>query len=87
MLHSVLTCRWHDVQIRCELGVSEEDKLLIFMYGGHTGGSWKLHDRSLPPGWRCVICSNGKLPPGVELPSNFLLAEKEAYTPDLVRHA
>ena len=39
---------------------------------------------SLPEGWLCIVCSNGKLPGGRQLPETFLLAEKDVYTPDLV---
>jgi hypothetical protein len=55
------------------------------MYGGHTPGKWHLSMDSLPPGWQCVVCSNGKLPDGKPLPANFILADKDAFTPDLVR--
>ena len=73
-----------DAQVRTELGISDEAKLVVFMYGGHTPGAWQLHDKSLPTGWQCLVCSNGKVPEGMQLPQNFILAEKDAYTPDLV---
>lgn len=66
------------------MGIDEGVKLVVFMYGGHTPGAWQLHEDSLPPGWQCIVCSNGQLPGGRQLPSSFRLAEKDAYTPDLV---
>ncbi len=59
--------------------------MVVFMYSGHTPGKWQLHADSLPPGWTCIVCSNGKPPDGQPLPPNFILADKEAFTPDLVR--
>ena len=72
------------VQVRAEMGIKEGIKLVVLMYGGHTPGSWRLHADSLPPNWRCIVCSGGQLPEGMQLPSNFVLADKDAYTPDLV---
>ena len=66
------------------MGISEGVRLVVFMYGGHTAGAWQLHADSLPAGWQCIVCSNGKLPEGKQLPPSFVLADKDAYTPDLV---
>jgi len=72
-------------QVRAELSIDEVTKVCVFMYGGHTAGKWQLHADSLPPGWVCIVCSNGKLPDGKPLPPNFILADRDAFTPDLVR--
>ena len=72
-------------QVRAELGIPEATKLLVFMYGGQPPGDWELQADSLPPGWLCIVCSGGKLPGGKPLPYNFMLADKDAYTPDLVQ--
>lgn len=74
-------------QVRAELEISEGTKILVFMYGGQPPGDWQLRADSLPKGWTCIVCSNGLLPGGKQLPHNFLLAAKDAYTPDLVRSA
>ena len=70
--------------MRRELGLSEAEKLVVLMFGGWPAGDWQLRADSLPADWRCIVCSGGKLPGGKPLPSNFILADKECYTPDLV---
>lgn len=72
-------------QVRKELGLSEEMNIVVFIFGGQPAGDWRMHASWLPEGWRCVVCSQGVAPGGFELPENFILAPKEAYTPDLVR--
>lgn len=74
-----------DLQVRSELGLGEGSHLAVFIYGGQPPGEWRLEASSLPPGWTCVVCSAGRPPQGVELPPNFILAQEDAYTPDLVR--
>ena len=40
--------------------------------------------QALPAGWRCIACSGGQPLGTGPLPDNFLLADADAYTPDLV---
>jgi len=72
------------LQVREELGLHQGSSLAVFIYGGQPPGRWHLEDATLPPGWTCVVCSAGRPPQGVELPTNFRLAAEDAYTPDLV---
>jgi hypothetical protein len=75
-------------EVRKDLGVRENERLAAFIYGGQPPGKdWRLEERCLPPGWRCVVCSAGSPPGNGPLPSNFILAEEDAYIPDLVAAA
>lgn len=40
--------------------------------------------QALPRGWRCLACSGGQPLGSGPLPDNFVLADVDAYTPDLV---
>ena len=71
-------------QVKAELGISLETKVVAFIYGGQPAGDWNLRAESLPPDWVCVVCAGGKLPGGKPLPANYLLASADAYIPDLV---
>lgn len=68
-----------------DLGLSPEQKLCCFLYGGQPPGRWALRAECLPPGWTCVVCAGGDPPGDAPLPHNFILAPADAYTPDLVR--
>lgn len=59
--------------------------MVVFIYGGQPPGDWHLREECLPKGWVCVVCAAGSPPGGHPLPSNFLLAPADAYTPDLVK--
>ncbi|GAQ77636.1 galactokinase [Klebsormidium nitens] len=67
-------------QVRAELGVSEDTKLLLFNFGGQDA-SWQLQASFLPPGWKCLVCTALPVP---ALPPNFLRPHHDAYTPDLI---
>ncbi|CAH2069789.1 unnamed protein product [Thlaspi arvense] len=48
-------------EVRRELGVPENVKLLIFNFGGQPTG-WKLKEEYLPAGWLCLVISRlGKI--------------------------
>ncbi|KAJ6863676.1 L-arabinokinase-like [Populus alba x Populus x berolinensis] len=67
-------------QVRKELGVEEDVKLVIFNFGGQPAG-WKLQEEFLPPGWKCVVCGGSDKE---EYPPNFIKLPKDAYTPDVI---
>lgn len=69
-----------------ELGLPEDTKLCLFIYGGQPPGQWELKADALPEGWICVVCSGGKpILSDKQLPSNFRLASPDEFIPDLVR--
>ncbi|CAN0859232.1 ARA1 [Linum grandiflorum] len=67
-------------EIRKELGVEEDVKLVILNFGGQPSG-WKLKEEFLPPGWLCLVCGASE---SQELPPNFVKLAKDAYTPDIM---
>ncbi|WOG85756.1 hypothetical protein DCAR_0104949 [Daucus carota subsp. sativus] len=67
-------------EVRKELGIAEDVKLVILNFGGQPAG-WKLKEESLPSGWLCLVC--GSLEDQV-LPPNFIKLAKDVYTPDLI---
>ncbi|XP_076933004.1 L-arabinokinase-like, partial [Bidens hawaiensis] len=66
-------------EVRSEMGISENVKLVILNFGGQPAG-WKLKEEYLPPGWLCVVCGSFEQ----ELPPNFIKLQKDAYTPDVM---
>ncbi|KAK9983931.1 hypothetical protein SO802_033456 [Lithocarpus litseifolius] len=66
-------------EVRKELGIGDDVKLVILNFGGQPAG-WNLKEEYLPSGWLCLVCgaSNQELPP------NFIKLAKDAYTPDLI---
>ncbi|GAY44535.1 hypothetical protein CUMW_082720, partial [Citrus unshiu] len=66
-------------EVRKELGIEDDVKLLILNFGGQPAG-WKLKEEYLPSGWKCLVCgaSDSQLPP------NFIKLPKDAYTPDFM---
>lgn len=66
-------------EVRKELGIEDDVKLLILNFGGQPAG-WKLKEEYLPSGWKCLVCgaSDSQLPP------NFMKLPKDAYTPDFM---
>ncbi|ONK68121.1 uncharacterized protein A4U43_C05F7660 [Asparagus officinalis] len=67
-------------EVRKELGIGEDVKLVIFNFGGQPAG-WILKQEWLPVGWLCLVCGASDKQ---ELPSNFIRLPKDAYTPDLM---
>ncbi|CAA7062623.1 unnamed protein product [Microthlaspi erraticum] len=67
-------------EVRKELGVPENVKLLIFNFGGQQTG-WKLKEEYLPAGWLCLVCGDSAKQ---ELPPNFIALPKDVYTPDVI---
>ncbi|PIN05397.1 Galactokinase [Handroanthus impetiginosus] len=67
-------------EVRKELGIKEDQKVLIYNFGGQPAG-WKLQKEYLPPGWICLVCGASE---GQDLPDNFMKLPKDVYTPDLI---
>ncbi|KAG5226238.1 L-arabinokinase [Salix suchowensis] len=67
-------------EVRKELGVEEDARLVIFNFGGQPAG-WKLQEEFLPPGWKCVVCGGSDKE---DYPPNFIKLPKDAYTPDVI---
>jgi len=67
-------------EVRKELGIGDDVKLVIFNFGGQQA-SWTLKEESLPPGWICLVCAAS---PKQEFPCNFKRLPTDAYTPDLI---
>ncbi|WOL08538.1 L-arabinokinase-like isoform X1 [Canna indica] len=68
------------MEIREELGIGNDVKVVIFNFGGQPAG-WNLKEEWLPVSWLCLVCGasdNQKLPP------NFVKLAKDAYTPDII---
>ncbi|KAK9097688.1 hypothetical protein Syun_024733 [Stephania yunnanensis] len=67
-------------EVRRELGIGEDVKLVIFNFGGQPAG-WNLKKEFLPDGWLCLVCGANE---DQELPPNFIRLAKDAYTPDVM---
>ncbi|KAI5659279.1 hypothetical protein M9H77_28072 [Catharanthus roseus] len=67
-------------EVRKELGIGDETKVLIYNFGGTPSGL-KLKEDFLPAGWICLVCGASE---GQELPQNFMRLPTEIYTPDLI---
>ncbi|OMO61941.1 hypothetical protein CCACVL1_23123 [Corchorus capsularis] len=67
-------------EVRKELGIGEDVKLVILNFGGQPAG-WTLREEYLPSGWLCLVCGASDTQ---ELPRNFIKLAKDAYTPDLI---
>ncbi|KAJ4754723.1 Galactokinase [Rhynchospora pubera] len=67
-------------EVRKELGISEDVKVLIFNFGGQPAG-WILKQEWLPDGWLCLVCGASE---NQELPPNFVKLAKDVYTPDVI---
>ncbi|XP_074582101.1 L-arabinokinase-like isoform X1 [Curcuma longa] len=67
-------------QIREELGIGNDVKVVIFNFGGQPAG-WNLKQEWLPDGWLCLVCGASDKQ---ELPPNFVKLAKDAYTPDVI---
>ncbi|GJR45923.1 L-arabinokinase-like protein [Tanacetum coccineum] len=66
-------------EVRSEMGISEDVKLVILNFGGQPAG-WKLKEDYLPPGWLCLVCGASEQ----ELPPNFIKLPRDVYTPDVM---
>ncbi|KAF6167317.1 hypothetical protein GIB67_043178 [Kingdonia uniflora] len=60
-------------EVRKELGIGEDVKLVIFNFGGQPAG-WKLKEEYLPAGWLCLVCGASD---SQELPPNFIKLAKD----------
>ncbi|KAI5673041.1 hypothetical protein M9H77_13405 [Catharanthus roseus] len=67
-------------QVRKELGIGENVKVVILNFGGQPAG-WKLKEEYLPSGWLCLVCGASDRQ---ELPPNFIKLAKDTYTPDVI---
>ncbi|XP_010263341.1 PREDICTED: L-arabinokinase-like [Nelumbo nucifera] len=67
-------------EVRKELGIGDDVKLVIFNFGGQPAG-WKLKQEYLPASWMCLVCGASD---DQELPPNFIKLAKDVYTPDLI---
>ncbi|CAI0438813.1 unnamed protein product [Linum tenue] len=67
-------------EIRKELAIGEDVKVVILNFGGQPSG-WRLKEEFLPPGWLCLVCGASDTQ---ELPPNFIKLAKDAYTPDVM---
>lgn len=87
--HCPLTClpATGVLQVYTELGLPQDTKLCVFIYGGQPPGQWELKESNLPEGWVCVVCSGGKpILSDKQLPSNFRLAKPDDFIPDMVSY-
>ncbi|KAJ1260746.1 hypothetical protein BS78_10G255900 [Paspalum vaginatum] len=67
-------------EVRKELGIEENAKVVIFNFGGQPAG-WKLKQEWLPDGWICLVCGASD---SQDVPPNFIKLAKDAYTPDVM---
>ncbi|XP_015971773.1 L-arabinokinase [Arachis duranensis] len=67
-------------EVREDLGVADDVKLVILNFGGQPGG-WQLKEEFLPSGWLGLVCGASE---STDLPPNFRKLDKEAYTPDII---
>ncbi|KAL4205295.1 hypothetical protein AMTRI_Chr01g113890 [Amborella trichopoda] len=67
-------------EVRKELGIGNDVKLVLFNFGGQQAG-WTLKKEWLPDGWLCLVCAASDKQ---ELPPNFIKLPKDVYTPDLI---
>ncbi|KAH7844149.1 hypothetical protein Vadar_024884 [Vaccinium darrowii] len=67
-------------EVRKELGIGDDVKVVILNFGGQPGG-WNLKEEYLPSGWLCLVCGASE---NQHLPPNFIKLAKDAYTPDLI---
>ncbi|XP_068641434.1 L-arabinokinase-like [Aristolochia californica] len=67
-------------EVRMELGLGEDVKVVIFNFGGQPAG-WHLKQEWLPAGWLCLVCGASD---DQEFPPNYIKLSKDAYTPDLI---
>ncbi|CAN6192994.1 unnamed protein product [Urochloa humidicola] len=67
-------------EVRKELGLEENAKVLVLNFGGQPAG-WKVKQEWLPDGWICLVCGASD---SQDVPPNFIKLAKDAYTPDVI---
>ncbi|KMZ73213.1 Galactokinase, partial [Zostera marina] len=67
-------------EVRKELGIGDNVKVLIINFGGQPAG-WKLKQEWLPVGWLCLVCGASNTQ---DFPPNFIKLPKDVYTPDVI---
>ncbi|XP_004498554.1 L-arabinokinase-like [Cicer arietinum] len=67
-------------EVRKELEIPDDVKLVILNFGGQPSG-WKLKEDFLPSGWLCLVCGASE---NEDLPPNFRRLARDAYTPDII---
>ncbi|XP_015693699.2 L-arabinokinase-like [Oryza brachyantha] len=67
-------------EVRKELGIEANTKVVVFNFGGQPSG-WNLKQEWLPDGWICLVCGASD---SQEVPPNFIKLAKDAYTPDVM---
>ncbi|CAA0814952.1 L-arabinokinase [Striga hermonthica] len=67
-------------EVRKELGIPEDVKIVILNFGGQPSG-WTLKEEYLPHGWLCLVCGASE---SLDLPPNFVKLAKDTYTPDVI---
>ncbi|KQK17416.1 hypothetical protein BRADI_1g34327v3 [Brachypodium distachyon] len=67
-------------EVRKDLGIAENAKVVILNFGGQAAG-WKLKQEWLPDGWICLVCGASD---SQEVPPNFIKLAKDTYTPDVM---
>ncbi|XP_019417379.1 PREDICTED: L-arabinokinase-like [Lupinus angustifolius] len=67
-------------EVREELGIADDVKLVILNFGGQPSGL-KLKEEFLPSGWLGLVCGASDTE---DLPVNFRKLAKDAYTPDII---
>eukprot|EP01012_Entosiphon_sulcatum_P013014 TRINITY_DN18295_c0_g1_i2.p1 TRINITY_DN18295_c0_g1~~TRINITY_DN18295_c0_g1_i2.p1 ORF type:complete len:634 (+),score=105.40 TRINITY_DN18295_c0_g1_i2:1155-3056(+) len=77
----VRTSRRSREEVRQELGVPPNTKLVLFNFGGQDA-NWRLRDSFLPEGWMCVVCTGLAVTEPLE--SKYLRPKPDAYAPDLI---
>ncbi|XP_075508427.1 L-arabinokinase-like isoform X1 [Primulina tabacum] len=67
-------------EVRKELGIMEDVKVVILNFGGQPAG-WTLKEEYLPHGWLCLVCGASD---SQVFPPNFIKLAKDTYTPDVI---
>lgn len=67
-------------EVRRELGIGEDMKIVILNFGGQPAG-WTIKREYLPDGWLCLVCGASE---NLDVPSNFIKLAKDTYTPDVI---
>lgn len=79
----VLTRQIRNKNLRNELGISSEKKILLLGFGGHSA-DWNLQDSFLPDGWVCLVL---RADPKAMPSERFQVMPYDAYVPDLIHAA
>jgi L-arabinokinase len=79
----LLTRQIRNKNLRNELGISSEKKILLLGFGGHSA-DWNLQDSFLPDGWVCLVL---RADPKAMPSERFQVMPYDAYVPDLIHAA